>query len=41
MIGMTKNLTFLKKSSLISLIVISEIIIVLKPIKKIKNLYFV
>ena len=38
-IGIIKNLIFFIKSSLINLIVISERIIVLKPIKKIKILY--
>ena len=38
--GIIKNFILLKMFSLINLIVISEIIIVLKPIKKIKILYF-
>ena len=39
-IGITKNLIFFIKSALINLIVISDRIIVLKPIKKIKIQYF-
>ena len=38
-IGIMKYFKFFKKSSLINLIVISERIIVLKPIKKITTLY--